>query len=144
TRGDGRMRPGHCGGHRAIGVIGIRADAPMLIKDRVGIPPSEITPKDLYLHRRGFLTSAGAAIMAFATNALTGLAVNASGAKLDVIKKMSTTSDPPTPYNTVTTYNNFYEFGSEKDDPARNAKPFRPKPWSVAIEGHCLKPGVYT
>ena len=56
---------------------------------------------------------------------------------------MVTTTDPPTPY-VVTTYNNFYEFGSKKDDPARNAKGFTTKPWSVAVEGACGKPGVYT
>jgi sulfoxide reductase catalytic subunit YedY len=55
-----------------------------------------------------------------------------------------TTTDPPTPYNAVTTYNNFYEFGSNKADPAKNAKAFKPKPWSVAVEGACGKPGVYT
>ena len=67
-----------------------------------------------------------------------------AGSALAVTKRMVTTTDPPTPYNAVTTYNNFYEFGSKKDDPARNAKGFTTKPWSVAVEGACGKPGVYT
>ena len=63
---------------------------------------------------------------------------------LVVTKKTATTTDPPTPYKVVTTFNNFYEFGSDKGDPAKNAKAFKPKPWSVAVEGACGKPGVYT
>jgi len=46
-------------------------------------------------------------------------------------------------YKDITTYNNFYEFGTDKDDPAANAGTFKPKPWSVAIEGHVKKPAVY-
>src|SRR5207245_3399661 len=68
----------------------------------------------------------------------------AAGDKLAVAKKLVTTTDPPTPFDVVTTYNNFYEFGSNKSDPAKNAKAFKPKPWSVAVEGACGKPGVYT
>ena len=47
------------------------------------------------------------------------------------------------PYRDVTTYNNFYEFGTQKEDPARNAGDFRPRPWTVRIEGHVNKPGDY-
>ena len=51
--------------------------------------------------------------------------------------------DKLTPYETVTTYNNFYEFGTSKEDPAANAKNFVTSPWSVAVEGECAKPGSY-
>jgi sulfoxide reductase catalytic subunit YedY len=113
----------------------------MLIKKPTDIRPREITPRQTYLHRREFLATAGAAVAALATGALdVGLT---AGNPLTVAKRMVTTTDPPTPYNTITTYNNFYEFGSNKSDPARNAKVFKPKPWSVAVEGACGKPGLY-
>jgi sulfoxide reductase catalytic subunit YedY len=106
------------------------------------ISSSEITLQHVYMRRREFLASTGAAIAALATGGFDAHA--AAGDALTVSKKMVTTTDAVTPYKTVTTYNNFYEFGSSKDDPARNAKGFTPKPWSVAIEGACGKPGVYT
>jgi sulfoxide reductase catalytic subunit YedY len=114
----------------------------MLVKQTADISPSEITPKQTYLRRREFLASTGAAIAAVATRGLD--ATFAAGEKLAVTKRSVTTTDPLTSYNVVTTYNNFYEFGSNKSDPAKNAKSFKPKPWSVAVEGACGKPGVYT
>jgi sulfoxide reductase catalytic subunit YedY len=124
----------------------------MLIRRSADIASSEITPKQTYLRRREFLASAGAALAALATGTLDassgriGSAASgpAAGAKVPVTKRTVTTTDPPTPYDVVTTYNNYYEFGSNKSDPARNAVAFRPKPWSVAVEGACGKPGVYT
>src|SRR5437867_1219395 len=116
----------------------------MLIKNALDVRSSEITPKGLYMRRREFLTSAGAAVTALATGVFGNDAARAAGEKLSVVKKTITTSDPPTAYRVVTTYNNFYEFGSDKSDPARYSKGFQPKPWSVAIEGACAKPGVYT
>jgi methionine sulfoxide reductase catalytic subunit len=114
----------------------------MLVKKTAGIAQSEITPKQTYLRRREFLASTGAAIAALATRGLD--ATLAAGDKLAVTKRTVTTTDPLTSYNAVTTYNNFYEFGSNKSDPAKNAKGFKPKPWSVAVEGACGKAGVYT
>ncbi len=114
----------------------------MPLKKTGVVSSSEITPRGVYLHRREFLASTGAAIAGWAAGGLgTSLA---AGDSLVVTKRIVTTTDPPTPYKTVTTYNNFYEFGSNKEDPARNAKSFKAKPWSVAIEGACGKPGVYT
>jgi sulfoxide reductase catalytic subunit YedY len=102
---------------------------------------AEITPRSRYLRRREFLATAGAA---FGALTVRGVAMERSeGEKLSVTKKIATTTDPPTPYEVVTTYNNFYEFGSNKSDPASNAKDFKPKPWSVAVEGQCHKPGTY-
>ena len=106
------------------------------------ISPSEITPRDTYLRRREFLASGGAALAAWAAGALDARLLAAD--TLIVTKKTATTTDPPTPYKAVTTFNNFYEFGSGKDDPAKHAKGFKPRPWSVAVEGECGKPGVYT
>ena len=116
----------------------------MLIKNAPDIRPSEITPRSLYMRRREFLTSAGAAIAALTAGACDRETASAAGDKLSVTRRMITTSDPPTKYSAVTTYNNFYEFGSDKSDPAKYSNSFKPKPWSVAIEGDCVKPGVYT
>jgi sulfoxide reductase catalytic subunit YedY len=106
------------------------------------IAASEITPGALYLRRREFLAATGAAVAAFATRGI-GAVLGAAGA-LTITKKVITTTDPPTPSDVVTTFNNFYEFGTDKSDPAKKSKSFKPKPWSVAVEGACGKPGVYT
>ena len=104
-------------------------------------PSSEITPRRVYLNRRTFIMSAiGAAASLAGAGAIAGPPADAA---LPVAKRLVTTEDPATPYQTVTTYNNFYEFGSDKSDPARYAPAFQPKPWSVSVEGACRKPGVY-
>jgi sulfoxide reductase catalytic subunit YedY len=113
----------------------------MLIKKPADIRSSDITPRQTYVGRRDFLASTAAAIAALATR---GLRAGAAAGPLVITKRMVTTTDPPTPYNVVTTFNNFYEFGSNKSEPAKNAKAFRSKPWSVAVEGACGKPGTYT
>jgi len=66
------------------------------------------------------------------------------GKPLHITSKMVTTTDAFTPYNAATQYNNFYELGIDKDDPARNAGVFKPLPWSVTVDGECAKPGTYT
>jgi sulfoxide reductase catalytic subunit YedY len=53
------------------------------------------------------------------------------------------TTEKPTPFEDVASYNNYYEFGTAKEDPARNSKNFKPKPWTVAVEGMCKKPAKY-
>jgi methionine sulfoxide reductase catalytic subunit len=102
----------------------------MLIKPPADISSSEITPKSVYLRRREFL---GALV------GLTGL-----GDQLTTTSKLVTTTDRMTPQQAVTSYCNFYEFGSAKEDPVRNAGEFKPKPWSIAVEGLCGKPGTLT
>jgi methionine sulfoxide reductase catalytic subunit len=104
--------------------------------------PAEITPRGTYLRRREFLASGGTALAALATGALDAGIFAADS--LVITKKTATTTDPPTPYKVVTTFNNFYEFGIDKGDPARHAKGFKPRPWSVTIEGACGQPGSYT
>src|SRR3954470_9128658 len=106
------------------------------------ISASDITPRSTYVRRREFLKSAGLTMAALATHGLrTGL--GAAG-PLTIAKKVVTTTDALTPFKAVTTYNNFYEFGSGKDDPEKNAKRFKAKPWSFAVDGLCAKPGVYS
>ncbi len=120
----------------------------MLIrKKRLGeLPASEITDYQVYLDRRKFLNS-GAAI---ATASLLPLSmVRASEAPkatyLDLKQSSYSTDDELTSYESVTTYNNFYEFGTDKSSPAITATKFpdESKPWRVTIEGECDKPGEY-
>jgi sulfoxide reductase catalytic subunit YedY len=112
----------------------------MLIKTAADIRFSDVTPRAMYLNRRAFLACSGAAIAAFATR---GLSAAVDGGPLVVTKRLVTTTDPVTPYNVVTTFNNFYEFGTDKSDPAKKSRTFKPRPWSVTVEGACGKPGVY-
>lgn len=117
----------------------------MLIKKGGGIPSSEITPKSLYLKRREFLQAAGFTSAAGLTGLLgsetTGEA--AAGEKLTVISRMVTTTARITPLKDISSYNNFYEFGSQREDPRRYSARFKTSPWSIAVEGLCGKPGNY-
>jgi len=61
----------------------------------------------------------------------------------DVRKSEFSTDEPPTSYDDVTTYNNFWEFGTAKDDPARNSKDFEPRPWRITVDGHAEKTGSF-
>ena len=116
----------------------------MLIKRSNDILPSEITDETAYLKRRELLQMAGIA----AAGALTSQSVFAetgmSGKELaDVQKSPFSTDQQPNSWSDVTTYNNYYEFGTGKEDPARNARDFSPHPWTVSIDGECDKPGNY-
>jgi sulfoxide reductase catalytic subunit YedY len=118
----------------------------MLIKKPADIRPSEITSKGLYLNRREFITAA-ARIGAAAGLAAAGLAVPSAahaGVKLQNVRKsaLSTTGEDLTPLKDVTTYNNYYEFGTGKEDPSETAHKLHPSPWSVSIEGEVKKPKV--
>ena len=113
----------------------------MLIKKAEDIRSSEITPKNLYLNRRKFLAGAAVAGAAAATGLglremvsprITVLAAN----KIDGIQKSPfSTTETITPYKDVTTYNNYYEFSTDKDGPAKLAQNFRTRPWKVKIDG---------
>ena len=120
----------------------------MLIKKAADIPSSEITSESLYLGRREFLQAAGVATAAAITGVLgTDEAAHAQAlamSPLTVTKKIVTTTDKQTPLKDITSYNNYYEFGVDKEDPAEYSGNFKPKPWSVAVEGLCGKHGVYT
>jgi sulfoxide reductase catalytic subunit YedY len=101
------------------------------------IPAREITPEAVYLGRRAVLRGGAWALAASA--GLTGAAARADG--LPPIKKGPfATGEPQTPLKDVTTYNNFYEFGTDKGDPAANAHTLKTRPWTVAFEGEIKKP----
>src|SRR5687767_6785775 len=129
----------------------------MLIKKPADIRESEVTPKELFLKRREFIAAAGVAAAGVATTSF-GLAEgiealgedaaeaaqNPKAQKLtDVKKGPFNTDEKLNSYKDVTTYNNFYEFGLDKGDPARYAHTLKTRPWSVVVEGQCGKPGTY-
>jgi sulfoxide reductase catalytic subunit YedY len=120
----------------------------MLIKRPATIPPSEITSRGLYLNRREFMR-ASAALGAAAGIATAGVWLPRSAhaaTKLPDVRKsaLSTTGEELTPYKDITTYNNYYEFGTGKDDPSETASKLRTRPWSVTVEGEVGKPKVFT
>ena len=113
----------------------------MLIKKAGHILSSEITPKSLYLNRRKFLAEAAmagaaAAIGVGLKETISPSTTVSAGNKIDGVKKSAlSTTETVTPYKDVTHYNNYYEFSTEKDEPAELAKNFRTRPWKVKIDG---------
>ncbi|HRI53271.1 MAG TPA: protein-methionine-sulfoxide reductase catalytic subunit MsrP [Pseudomonadota bacterium] len=117
----------------------------MLLKQPEDLSGSEITPKEVFLNRRRFLIGSGVAGLSIATGAylIGGDRESAAeaGKKLEGVRKSAYhVDDKQNTYKEATTYNNFYEFGTGKDEPADNAKHFRTRPWSVRIEGEVAKP----
>ncbi len=114
----------------------------MLIRKPPKISESEVTPYELYLNRRKFIGQAGriALVAAVAPSALAACDFGGGEANAAVVGAQE---EELTPYEHVTQYNNFYEFGTGKEDPARNAGEFQTKPWTVKIDGHCDSPGDY-
>jgi methionine sulfoxide reductase catalytic subunit len=120
----------------------------MLIKvrGRSEVESSEITPKSVYLDRRRFLAGAAVAgaTAAFPDIVAAQAAETVTRPKLDgIAKSRYSTDETRTPLDAITRYNNFYEFGSDKEDPARYAEKLKPRPWAVKIDGLCGKPGTY-
>jgi len=145
----------------------------MIIKTRKEIPSSEITPESVYRERRKFLKSganlalgvgaAGTGLMSPTARAQVGDAlfsrapadINLASRPDWLVEKVANRTDAPasgsfntdeekTPFDDVTTYNNFYEFGTGKSDPSSNARDFRIDPWSIEVAGECAKSGTYT
>jgi sulfoxide reductase catalytic subunit YedY len=118
----------------------------MLIRIRGPHDPraSEITPREVYLNRRAFMAGgAAAALMLGGCEATTEAALKPAvkGQPLAGTRNQPlSVADPPTPWESATTYNNFYEFGTDKADPALHAHTLRPRPWSVEVGGLCQKP----
>jgi sulfoxide reductase catalytic subunit YedY len=113
----------------------------MLIRRKPELTYADVTPKEIYFNRRKFLKAMGVAgAVAFTGGNLLELASPSrtvyAGAKFpNLIKSPFSTTEKETPYQDVTHYNNFYEFGIDKDAPAKNAQKFRTSPWTVSVEG---------
>jgi methionine sulfoxide reductase catalytic subunit len=121
----------------------------MLIRKPSDLTYADVTPKSLYLNRRKFLQGIGiAGAVAVAGQNLLRMAWPSqhvyAGTKLDFVKGPFNTDEKITPYNDVTHYNNFYEFGTDKGDPAKNSQGFQTSPWSVSVEGEVAKPRKFT
>jgi sulfoxide reductase catalytic subunit YedY len=123
----------------------------MLIRRAPDVRPSEITPQSVYLARRQLLR--GAAALVTGASVLAGCSQEAvrSGAaaadtpprrKLTYAKGPFSTDEKLTSLKAITTYNNFYEFGVDKEDPARYAGSLKTRPWSIAVDGEVAKPAV--
>jgi sulfoxide reductase catalytic subunit YedY len=103
----------------------------MIIRKAPQFRYSDVTPKSIYVNRRTFLAAAWA----------TPAAVVFAGTKLSNLQKSPLSVDEkPTGYDIITGFNNFYEFGTHKDEPAENAKNFTTSPWAIAIDGEVAKP----
>ena len=113
----------------------------MLLQKKPELTYADVTPKEIYLNRRKFLKAMGiAGAAAFAGNKLLDLVAPSqiayAGVKFpNLVKSPFSTTETETSYEAVTHYNNFYEFGVDKSDPAKNAQKFRTSPWTVSVEG---------
>src|SRR6266403_1044669 len=121
----------------------------MLIKKKPELTYVDVTPKNLYFNRRNFLRGlsiAGAATLVgerFASILSHPGSIQANS-KLTSVKSNYTVDEKVTSENDVTHYNNFYEFGTDKGDPAKNAQNFRTSPWAVSVEGDVKTPRKFS
>lgn len=103
----------------------------MLIKRSFDLTDNDVTDYALYQRRREFLKTLGGIAL-----------IGASGFPLGASATSAfSTDEEQTSFNDITTYNNFYEFGTDKSDPARYASDMKTSPWSVTVDGECAKPG---
>ena len=126
----------------------------MLIKNRAPWEEKEnaVTPESVYLNRRAFMSGAAGtlagtvAAVSIGSAALSSAAIAATDRELKPLAGKPTgyqVDEPLTPFDAVTNYNNFYEFGTDKSDPAANAWRLQPKPWMVKVDGMVDRPGMY-
>jgi sulfoxide reductase catalytic subunit YedY len=123
----------------------------MLIRKPDDIKSSEITDKQIYLSRRDFLSASTRSLGVLAAGmAAPGLILSSREAeantaiKLNGVRKSAlSTSEGLTPYKDVTTYNNFYEFGTDKYSPAQLAGTLNPRPWTITVEGEVKRQKTY-
>ncbi|TVT48190.1 MAG: protein-methionine-sulfoxide reductase catalytic subunit MsrP [Denitromonas halophila] len=115
----------------------------MLIKHAADTRPSEITSPELYADRRRFLRLAGAGTAALALGGPTELLAAQARDLGPLVKSPFTVDEPLTPRKDVTRYNNFYEFGTDKGDPAINAHRMKTDPWTIKVEGLVGKPRTF-
>jgi sulfoxide reductase catalytic subunit YedY len=116
----------------------------MLIRKPTDIPYSEVTPESLYLRRREFFQAATGGAIAAAAALAPASAQAQTGPKLPNVRKSPYGQDERlNSYADVTSYNNFYEFGTGKEDPKANATSFTGRPWSIKVDGRVNKPGEF-
>ena len=111
------------------------------INKKSDVASSEITPESIYLRRREFMKASGLLGSALLLNPwmTAGASISIGDYKKDVI----TLDEEITPEDDATSYNNFYEFGTGKSDPAQRSKEFKTDDWKITVGGECEKPGTY-
>ena len=113
----------------------------MPIRSPRDIAPSEITPLEVFERRRDFLRTASGTALGIA---LQPLSTAFAAEKLSVgVKSPLSTQETQTAYKDVTSYNNFYEFGTDKSDPAQHAHTLKTRPWTVSVEGLVKQPKTF-
>ena len=115
----------------------------MLIKRPPDIPSSEITSERDHLGRRQFIRDLGLGAAAVAVGAPSVLAACTRDRSSESAGEVSAQQETPNTYDEITSYNNYYEFGTDKEDPKANSGTFRPQPWTVRVDGLCKKKGDY-
>jgi sulfoxide reductase catalytic subunit YedY len=117
----------------------------MRTKWDTGIKPSEITPESAYVNRRTLLQAAAAAgLLPSIMSRGEAATIPSSGVFDNVAKWPDSTTDKVNTFQDITTYNNYYEFGTGKADPAQNAHTLKTSPWSVQVTGEAARTGTYT
>jgi len=121
----------------------------MLIKKATGLTAADVTAKNVYFNRRNFLRGLGVAGAATVigerfSSVLSHHSFVQANTKLTAVKSNYIVNEKITPEDDVTHYNNFYEFGTDKADPAKNAQNFRTSPWTVSIEGDVKTPRKFS
>lgn len=113
----------------------------MLIRKSPDLRYSDVTPQKEYLNRRSFLSAAGVAAAGAVGFLGSQQRAQAIAPKIPNVAKspLSLTTEKPTPIEAITSYNNYYEFGTGKDEPAKNAEKFRTNPWSLTVDGEVGK-----
>ncbi len=107
----------------------------MIIRKPQALKDHDVTDESLYRGRRKFIKTMGAGSILLGSS-LAGNVLNAKARQDDLKNEL-------TSYKDITTYNNFYEFGTGKSDPAKNAHTLKTSPWSVTVDGECAKPGSF-
>lgn len=117
----------------------------MLIGKPPDVRPSEITSERNYLNRRRFMQDGAIAAGALLAGPAYGAVVPAGrqAALPDVAKSDYSITEEPNSFEDISTYNNYYEFGTGKGDPASNSQEFEPRPWSIEVSGHAEKTGTF-
>jgi sulfoxide reductase catalytic subunit YedY len=115
----------------------------MIINRKPDIPASQITPQDVYLNRRTLLQAAGLSSIGILP-AIAGEIPAGHNPLKNIVPSPLSTDAQPTSFADVSSYNNFYEFGTGKSDPVENSARFKPQPWSVTIDGEAEVTGTFT
>jgi len=117
----------------------------VLIRKPADIRPSEITSKDNFLNRRDFMRAGAiAGGTTFASPAIAAMVPDvARESILGILNSELSTNEAPNSYEDITTYNNYYEFGTGKTDPSLYARDFDPRPWTITVDGHAEKTGTF-